>query len=94
MVVTQPAPLAVTPAPVKLRVVTAVESVTPSSWVVSEPPPDGVANVPSPRRKVVVLFGGVGTAPPTVEVIVGALTIGLLTVPVTVILLPAVIVSA
>lgn len=35
------------------------------------PPPLGVAKVPSHRRKVVVLFGGVGTAPPTVEVITG-----------------------
>ena len=46
-----------------------VESVkpVPAEYAV----PAGVANVPSPRRKVVVLFGGVGTAPPTVEVIVG-----------------------
>jgi hypothetical protein len=35
------------------------------------PPLGGSANVPSPRRNVVVLFGGVGTAPPTVAVIVG-----------------------
>lgn len=35
------------------------------------PEPEGVAKVPSPRRNVVVLLGGVGTAPPTVAVIVG-----------------------
>lgn len=35
------------------------------------PPPEGVANVPSHRRNVVVLFGGVGTAPQTVDVIAG-----------------------
>lgn len=34
--------------------------------------PDGTANVPSPRKKVVVLLGGVGTAPPTVAVMVGS----------------------
>src|SRR6201986_4491554 len=34
-------------------------------------PPAGAANEPSPRRNVVVLFGGVGTAPPTVDVIAG-----------------------
>lgn len=34
------------------------------------PPPEGAAKVPSPRKKVVVLFGGVGTRPPTVDVIV------------------------
>jgi len=38
---------------------------------VTVPPPDGVANMPSPRKNVVVLFGGVGTAPPTVAVIAG-----------------------
>jgi hypothetical protein len=38
---------------------------------VTVPPPAGVANVPSPLKKVVVLFGGVGTAPPTVAVITG-----------------------
>lgn len=35
------------------------------------PDPAGVAKVQSHRRNVVVLFGGVGTAPPTVAVIVG-----------------------
>ena len=35
------------------------------------PPPAGVANVPSPLKKVVVLLGGVGTAPPIVAVIAG-----------------------
>ena len=39
--------------------------------LVTVPPPAGVANTPSPRKKVVVLFGGVGTAPPTVEVMTG-----------------------
>lgn len=34
------------------------------------PQPAGAAKVPSPRRNVVVLFGGVGTHPPTVAVIV------------------------
>lgn len=34
------------------------------------PDPEGVAKVPSPRKKVVVLFGGVGTIPHTVLVIV------------------------
>lgn len=38
---------------------------------VTVPPPTGVAKIPSPRRKVIVLLGGVGTAPPTVEVITG-----------------------
>jgi hypothetical protein len=38
---------------------------------VTVPPPVGIANVPSPRRNVVVLFGGVGTAPPTVAVMTG-----------------------
>lgn len=33
--------------------------------------PEGVEKVPSHLRNVVVLFGGVGTAPPTVEVITG-----------------------
>jgi hypothetical protein len=35
------------------------------------PVPAGVANVPSPRKYVVVLLGGVGTAPPTVALIAG-----------------------
>jgi hypothetical protein len=45
----------------------------PVTDVILPPPPPlgGSANVPSPRRNVVVLFGGVGTAPPTVAVIVG-----------------------
>lgn len=34
-------------------------------------PLEGAANVPSPRRNVVVLFGGVGTAPPTVDDMAG-----------------------
>ena len=40
-------------------------------------------------RKTVELFGGVGTAHPTVAVIVGVLTIGLVAVPVTVVFVPA-----
>ncbi len=43
----------------------------------TSPPPDGAANVPSPRRKVVVLFGGVGTPPPTVAVIVATLPVAI-----------------
>lgn len=39
--------------------------------LVTVPPPDGVAKVPSHLKKVVVLFGGVGTAPHTVAVITG-----------------------
>ena len=38
-----------------------------------ERPPTGAWNVPSPRKNVVVLFGGVGTPPPTVAVIVATL---------------------
>ena len=45
--------------------------VTETSFTVPPPPPAGAANVPSPLKNVVVLFGGVGTAPPTVAVIVG-----------------------
>jgi hypothetical protein len=42
--------------------------------------PDGAANVPSPLRNVVVLFGGVGTAPPAVAVMV-AMYAGAIAVP-------------
>lgn len=35
------------------------------------PPPHGAAKVPSPLKKVVVLLGGVGTAPHTVADITG-----------------------
>lgn len=41
------------------------------------PPHAGAANVPSPRRKVVVLLGGVGTPPPTVAVIVATLPVAI-----------------
>ena len=41
------------------------------------PPPAGAANVPSPLKKVVVLFGGVGTPPPTVAVIVATLPVAM-----------------
>lgn len=37
----------------------------------------GVAKVPSPLKKVVVLFGGVGTHPPTVAVIVATLPVAI-----------------
>jgi len=41
------------------------------------PPPAGAANVPSPRRNVVVLLGGVGTPPPTVALIVATLAVAI-----------------
>src|SRR6187402_1934553 len=44
---------------------------TDTSVTVPPPPPAGAANVPSPRKNVVVLLGGVGTAPPAVAVIIG-----------------------
>jgi len=50
--------------------VLAPEFVCTDARVIS-PPPVGVAKVPSPLRNVVVLFGGVGTAPPTVALITG-----------------------
>ncbi len=40
-------------------------------------PPAGAAKVPSPLKKVVVLFGGVGTPPPTVAVIVATLAVAI-----------------
>lgn len=40
---------------------------------VTVPDPVGAANVPSHLKNVVVLFGGVGTPPPTVAVIVAIL---------------------
>ena len=50
---------------------------------VTVPAPAGSAKVPSPRKKSVVLFGGVGTAPPTVAVITGKseFTAALIAVP-------------
>ena len=41
------------------------------------PHPVGVAKVPSPRRNVVVLFGGVGTHHHTVAVIVATLPVAI-----------------
>lgn len=37
----------------------------------------GAAKVPSPLKKVVVLFGGVGTHPPTVAVMVATLPVAI-----------------
>lgn len=45
------------------------------SWATLVEP--GAANVPSPRRNVVVLLGGVGTPPPTVAVIVATLPVAI-----------------
>ena len=43
----------------------------------TSPEPAGVAKVPSPRKKVVVLFGGVGTPPPTVADIDATLAVAI-----------------
>jgi hypothetical protein len=54
IVAVAPLPLAVTPAPVKLRVVIVVDCVLHSSCtVIVPPPPLGTANTPSHRKKVV-----------------------------------------
>lgn len=67
IVVVDPAPLAVTPAPVKLSVVTAVERVEPSSCVVSDPPPHVLAIVscrvaPVPDGVIVILVPATSSA--------------------------------
>ena len=70
VVVAQP-PVAVTQAHTKFSVVTVVLRLLPSSCVVIAADAVAAAKVPSHLRKVVVLFGGVGTAHHTVLVITG-----------------------
>ena len=54
-------------------VVLVVENCVVDSAFVITTPAVRAANVPSPRRNVVVLFGGVGTWPATVAVITGVI---------------------
>lgn len=55
----------------------------------------GAAKVPSPRKNVVVLFGGVGTAPPTVAVITGrSAPVAIVSAPVVVVLFKMPVASA
>lgn len=55
--------------------------------IVGLPPAGGVANVPSPRRNVVVLFGGLGTKPLTVAeqsataIVIAGVVVAVATVP-------------